>query len=201
MLSVCRNPSSHDAPANATLHLTDPDIETAGQLFSIFDILQNFDDVNEVQEALDGRLDPRMVAFVKKYDMKPILDAIKIHLYSLSAMFPPCGGEFVLVAAALGEWALCGRLVMTLDERDGDDEQDVRCTEMRQLLDWRGWTPYIIRQLLQISDKFLWAVCQAGTKHAKSSGYNQISYKGMGPDLAAIMQMYVCVSSVNAADV
>ena len=65
---------------------------------------------------------------------------------------------------------------------DLDDEH------MRQVVDWRGWTPEIIRDLSKISERFVWAVCQVGTKHAKLSGYGGISYANMGPDLAQIMK-------------
>jgi hypothetical protein len=140
-----------------------------------------------IGNELEYRLNVMMVRFARKYEMTSILDAIKLYLFTLMTKFPPTGGRFALVAAELKEWDMCGRLVMTLDPSTMTTGDDIGDKEMRQTLDWRGWTPEIIRELSDISEMFLWAVCQVGTKHAKASGYGQIPYGAMGPDLAKVM--------------
>ena len=170
-----------------TLRLTDPEFESAVSLSSIVPI------VKEQAEEDPGHwitirdyLDVNMVNFAQKYEMISTLNNIKLYLFKLAARFPPDGGQHVLVAATLGEWDVCGRLVMSLDGWQGY-EYTKKNAYMRQVLDWRGWTPDIIRDLSKISEKFLWAVCLVGTKHAKLSGYCRISYTDMGPDLARVM--------------
>jgi len=170
-----------------TLRLTDPEFESAVSLSSIVPI------VKEQAEEDPGHwitirdyLDVNMVNFAQKYEMISTLNNIKLYLFKLAARFPPDGGQHVLVAATLGEWDVCGRLVMSLDGWQWY-EYTKKNAYMRQVLDWRGWTPDIIRDLSKISEKFLWAVCLVGTKHAKLSGYGRISYTDMGPDLARVM--------------
>ena len=182
MLGTCATPDMQP-----TLHLTDPDFESAVSLNTILYLVkEQADDDPEYWHTIRYDLNVNMVNFVQKYEMISTLNEIKLYLFKSVSKFPPDGGQHVLVAATLGEWDLCGRLVMSLDSRheDGHMEKD---TYIRQVLDWRGWTPEIIRDLSKISDKFLWAVCQVGTKHAKLSGYGRISYTDMGPDLARVM--------------
>jgi len=183
MLETCASPDTQ-----ATLHLTDPDIESALPLFDSLMVIksQAENDHVELYHTFRDGLDMNMVNFAKKYDISSTLDAIKLHLFELASEFPPMGGRHVLVAATLEEWNLCGRLVMGLDAWQGNGWID--CDEhMRQMLDWRGWTPEIIQELSKISEKFLWAVCQVGTKHARAAGHGGISYAAMGPDLARVM--------------
>ena len=183
MFETCATPDTQP-----TLHLTDPEIESAVSLSSILTIVkEQADNDPEYWHTIRDDLDVNMVNFVLKYEMISTLNIIKIVLFESASRFPPDGGRHVLVAATLREWDLCGRLIMSLDARqrtmwDLDDEH------MRQVMDWRGWTPDIIRDLSKISEKFLWAVCLVGTKHAKLSGYGGISYANMGPDLAQIMK-------------
>ena len=182
MLETCATPDMQP-----TLRLTDPEFESAVSLSSILPIVkEQAEEDPEHWISIRDYLDVNMVNFAQKYEMISVLNNIKLYLFKLAAQFPPKGGQHVLEAATLGEWDLCGRLVMSLDSRheDGHMEED---TYIRQVLDWRGWTPEIIRDLSKISDKFLWAVCQVGTKHAKLSGYGRISYTDMGPDLARVM--------------
>ena len=182
MFETCATPDTQP-----TLHLTDPDFESAESLSAILCLVkEHAEDYPEYWHTLRDNLDVNMVHFVRKYEMISCLNMIKLYLFHLASQFPPEGGRHVLVAATLGEWNLCARLVMSLEAWQSymwmkDDEH------MRQVWDWRGWTPEIIRDLSKISDKFLWAVCQVGTKHAKLSGYGRISYTDMGPDLARVM--------------
>ena len=183
MFQTC---ATHDT--QPTLHLTDPEIESAVSLSSILSIVkEQADNDPEYWHTIRHDLDVNMVNFILKYEMIATLNIIKIFLFESASRFPPDGGRHVLVAATLGEWDLCGRLVMSLDAWQGNAWIGAH-EHMRQVLDWRGWTPDIIRDLSKISEKFLWAVCQVGTKHAKLSGYGGISYADMGPDLARIMR-------------
>jgi hypothetical protein len=176
-----------ESDTQATIHLSDPDFESADSLCAILAIIKDQAENNpEFHQIISIDLDINMVNFVKKYE-DSTMNAIKLHLFDLASEFPPDGGRHVLVAATLAEWNLCGRLVIALDGWQGNtwiEESD----RMRKVLDWRAWTPEIMRELSQISEKFLWAVCQVGTKHARAVGYGGISYADMGPDLARIMR-------------
>jgi hypothetical protein len=182
MIETCSGASSR-----AELRLTDAAFEKAADIEGILNVVESIiDEDPDIGDVFENHLDIAMVRFAQKYQMNSILDAIKINLFDLVTNFPPIGGRFVLVAASLEEWSLCGRLVMALDS-SGRSYPLYEEYDMRQALDWRGWTPKIILELSQISEMFLWAVCQVGTKHAKAAGYGQISYAMMGPDLAKIM--------------
>ena len=115
-----------------------------------------------------------------------MIDGISLHMFRAAAQFAPCGGLYSFVAAALKEWDLFGKLVMTLDESFGGNEENPREEQARRMLDWRAWTPSIVRPLSQIHDGLVWAICQVGTKHAKSLT-GQINFAAMGPDLARAM--------------
>jgi hypothetical protein len=169
------------------LRFTDPEIELGVNIDKVFRIVkQKDDDDPKLPQTIRDYLDDNVAYFFKKYEMTKIIVAIKRHLNELLNESPPSGGRHVLVAAILEDWDLCGRLVMTLDAWQGETfiEED---EYMRQMLDWRGWTPEIIRDLSKISQRFLWAVCQVGTKHAGASAHGGISYAALGPDLARVM--------------
>jgi hypothetical protein len=141
----------------------------------------------EFDRLLETHLRVSFIYFIRKYDMFPIIDSVRLHLFDLAAQFPAVGGNFALEAAALGEWDLFGRLVMTLDEAFVSGGDDVGQQRMRRKLDWRGWTPKIMQELSKINENLPWAVCQIGTKYAGASRRDTISYKAMGPDLANAM--------------
>jgi len=170
----------------AELRLTDPEIELGANLDKIFRIIsQQEDNDPKLPQTIRDYLDDKVAFFVNKYDMYSTIDAIKVHLNGLLNETPRTGGRHVFVAAILEDWELCGRLIATLDAWQGDiyiEEDEF----MRQMLDWRGWTPEIIRDLSRISTSFLWAVGQVGTKHAGASDRGGLSYAAMGSDLARV---------------
>jgi len=130
-------------------------------------------------------LDASVVAFAQKYEIISVVIAIKLHLFSLAAQYPTYGGEYVLVAASLKEWDLCGRLIGSLEySRDFETGEVIN---MRREMDWRGWTPAMIEELGKIGPKFAWAVCRAGTKCATLEGRGRIDYVAMGQELARLM--------------
>lgn len=185
MLATCKESSSGNP-----IRLSDTEFETAVTIEGILLVvksLEGHDDI-DLHDVIWIHLDLQLVSFAKKYDMRSILDAMKLHLFGLVTSFPPEGGEFVLVAAALREWDLCGRMIITLDQHLGRNGRDTLEKDMRKMLDWRGWSPDMMREITQIDENLPWAIIQAGTKHAKTSGYARISYAGMGPDLAEIMK-------------
>jgi hypothetical protein len=171
----------------AILRFTDPEVELGANLDKIFRIIsQQEDNDPRLSQTIRDYLDDKVAYFVKMYDMDSTIDAIKVHLNGLLNETPPTGGRHVFVAAILEDWELSGRLIATLDAWQGDiyiEEDEF----MRQMLDWRGWTPEIIRDSSKLSTRFLWAVCQVGTKHAGASDHGGISYAAMGPDLARVM--------------
>lgn len=170
----------------AILRFTDPEIELGANLDKIRIISQQEDNDPKIPHTIRDYLDDKVAFFVKNYDMYSTIDAIKVHLNGLLNETPPTGGRHVFVAAILEDWELYGRLVATLDAWQGDiyiEEDEF----MRQMLDWRGWTPEIIRDLTKISTRFLWAVGQVGTKHARASDQGGLSYAAMGSDLARVM--------------
>jgi hypothetical protein len=184
MLATCEQNSSGDS-----IHLSDAETETAATIEGILLVVETLErHGGYFREIFDQHLDLHLICFAKKYDMRSILDAMKLYLFGLVTSFPPEGGESVLVAAALREWDLCGRIIITLDQNIGRNGRDTLEKDMRKTLDWRGWTPETMREITQIDENLPWAIIQAGTKHAKTSGYGRISYAGMGPDLAEIMK-------------
>jgi hypothetical protein len=182
MLVLCETPSYP-----ATLRLTDTDFETESAVDIVLSAIRRPDKRdNTIADAVaEGcTLNADAVAFAKKYEMDWVLTAIKIFLYDHAIQYDdPWGGEYVMVAASLNEWVLCGRLLANLQETS-DDEDEV---EMRRMMDWRGWTPDIVKELNSIGPNFTWAVCQAGTKCATSNGQGRIDYKAMGKELAKLM--------------
>jgi hypothetical protein len=181
MLAVCETPSSP-----AALRLTDADFETVEAIDIALSAIGRGDnkDVSIAQSISEGCiLDVTAVSFAKKYEMASVLTAIKVYLYDLAVQYTPQGGEYVMVAASLKEWVLCGRLLANLQKASNYKEE----VKMRRMMDWRGWTPKIMEELYSIGTKFTWAVCQAGTKSATSDGRGRIDYKAMGEELANLM--------------
>lgn len=177
-----------EAGSKVEIQLTDPHFESSATLETILWIIRVIDDRMEVQHGLRDSLDVKMLLLAQKYEMDSIIDATRLYLFELACSFSSEGARFVLVAAMLEEWNVCGRFVMALDVWEGKNWMEEEA-HLRRMLDWRGWTPEIMKELSQVSDHFLWAVCQVGTKHARLSGQAGISYTDMGPDLARAMQM------------
>jgi len=181
MLATCDKSSSH-----ATLNLTNPGIEYAANLTIVLRVIEVVDQPVLFSETLIFNPSEDVVSFALKYEMKPVLDAVKLEIFSLVTSFPPRGSGFILSAARMKEWNLCGRLVTLLDdpvESYVDSEPGIHSHAdvnacMRRLFDWRSWTPASMRVLSEISEEFLWALCQTGTKHAQGNG--PINYKAMG---------------------
>jgi hypothetical protein len=122
-----------------------------------------------------------------KYDMKSIVAAIKVYLFGLAAQHPPNGGEHIIEAGLLREWALCGRLIASLDVTQSDEYGAL--VDMRRMMDWRGWTSLDMQMLRDVNPRFEWAVCKAGTKHAGANKSERISYEPMGEDVA---KLWIC---------
>ena len=153
MLASCDTASSE-----ATVRLTDSDFETSNELVIAFHVMESyamFDDWDLITDE-ECSLDPSVVDFAQKYEIDSMIIAIKLHLFSLAAQYPPAGGEYVLVAARLKEWGLCGRLFGSLEHSSDYDCGYV--TDMRREMDWRGWSPAMIEELGRIGHKFAWAV-------------------------------------------
>jgi len=174
------------------IRLTDDEIESAYNLARCMTVISYWTDEkhHEYQSSKWDRLvcypDLPMIFFAQKYEIQPMIDGIRLHMFRAAAQFSPRGGHFSFVAAALGEWGLFGKLVTTLDGSLGGDGESPSQEQARRMLDWRSWTPSTMRQLSQINDGLPWAICQVGTKHAKSLT-GQINYAAMGPDLARAM--------------
>jgi hypothetical protein len=183
--------------ASDTLQLTDSEIERSYHLRTALEIIATIDkdDSNATRNILNRFLSIQVVLFAKKYDIKSVISAIKVFLFGLATQYPPDGGKHCVEAAHLGEWALCGRLVETLEEWREDEPNGTMDT--RRMLDWRGWTPDIIDMLELVSRRFLWAVSQAGSKNVRNRSYGsgRIDYSGMGEDLANLMIMLVSPES------
>lgn len=192
--------------ASDTVTLTDPDFEHVELVRVILEIIDNFESDNEhdFRSVSDDQLSAELVFFAKKYDMKLVIHSIKMCLFGFIAQFPPRGGEHCMIAAHLGEWVLCLRLIESLDEWQGpdlDDEGEYPPVKlhMRKMLDWRGWTPEIMDTLGKVSTRFTWAICQAGT-HNTTTRADRIDYKSMGRDLASLMIMWIYISQVTTQE-
>jgi len=189
MLATCDKSSSH-----ATLNLTDPGVEYAANLTIVLRVIEVVNQPVLFSETLIFNSSDDMVSFALKYEMKSVLDAVKMEVFNLVTSFPPRGTGFILSAARIKEWNLCGRLVALLDhtiERPDESELDNyshtdNMVNMRKLFDWRSWTPASMRVLSEISEEFLWAVMQTGTRHTQGDG--PVSYKPMGQSLAFVMK-------------
>lgn len=183
MLNSCDKLSSE-----ATVRLTDPDFETANELVIALLAMEcptASDLWATIRYDQECCLDASVVAFAQKYEMNSVVVAIKIHLFSLAAQYPPDGGEYVLVAASLELWDLCGRLIGSLEQSRDDEDGEVKA--MRRQMDWRGWTPANMEELVNIGNEFAWAVCRAGTQCATLEGHGRIDYVAMGEELAKLM--------------
>jgi hypothetical protein len=182
MIATCGNTAD-------SVHLADLETEKACTLWHVFDMIHATEDDFYNAPAATYRLGitEEVAMFAKKYDMKFVTASIKNHLFALAAQYPPEGAGYCLVAAHLSEWALCGRLIETIGQ-DEDGHPTSGEKRMWRMLVWRGWTPEIIEALGKVSLRFVWAVCQAGTRHARSN-LAQISYHDMGEDLAKLMLM------------
>ena len=185
MLSI-----SNDDPSNA-VQLTDPDTEGSTTLEVALSILVDIDDgdPDSLYSVLEWSMDPSVVRFAQKYEMKIMIAAIKAFLFDSVTQYPPTGWQHILVAAVLGEWALCGRLIATLNHDMHNERDDVK--EMRRMMDWRGWRQDDLDALTQVGAKFVWAVCRAGMKHAGAKMDQRIDYEAMREDVAKLMMMSV----------
>ena len=180
------------------VELTDPDTESDIVLDVALEILVGIDDENSksVHDKL-YHMTLSIIRFAQKYEIKSMIAAIKVYLFSSVAQYPPVGGDHTLVAAVLGEWALCGRLIATLD----NDRHDVSeaMEEMRRMMDWRGWQQDDLTELAKVGAKFVWAVCRAGTKHAGPKMDQRIKYEAMGEDIAKLMTLSVHCHPLSTA--
>ena len=183
--------SISDHALSNTVQLTDPDTERGYTLCKALEILVAIDDddSNSLHSTLERLMDPPVVRFAQKYEMKILIAAMKAYLFNSVTQYPPEGGEHILAAAVLGEWALCGRLIATLDHNMYNDPTAVAM--MRQRMDWRGWTQGDVWELTKVDPKFAWAICRAGTKHAGVKKDRRINYEGMGEDVAKRMMWSV----------
>jgi len=181
MVATCHNTSDE------IVRLTDRALEQSHPLQAVLEIIVAIDrnDSKLFTEYIQDNLCPSIVSLALKYEMKSVVAEIKMFLFSLIAQWPPKGGEFVLEAAQLGEWSLCGRLVASLNIARRDEEYEVK--EMRRMLDWRGWTPDIMDELGRVGARFSWAVCYAGTHHSGQNKHQRISYESLGQELARLM--------------
>ena len=174
------------------IRLTDSVLEWADNLRTCFAVIERLTDDDDHNNNSVWRLyrcsDLPMIFFAQKYEIKPMIDGIRLYMFRAATQFSPRGGCFSFVAAALGKWDLFGKLVMSLDESLRGNGESPREEQARRMLDWRAWTPTIVRQLSQINDGLPWAICQVGTKHANSLT-GQINYAAMGPDLARVMHL------------
>jgi len=105
IISTCGNTSSN------VVHLGDHDVEDSFEVETILKCIiaiENSDSDNLVY-LIEDRLTSQTIRFAIKYEMKLVIAEIKMFLFSLIAQWPPKGGQFVLEAAHLAEWSLCGK--------------------------------------------------------------------------------------------
>jgi len=180
MISVCNDSSK-------TLHMTDSDFETFWHLSEILASVEKLDnqDAGAGWPGYPGLSLKTCILFAQKYDMKSVIAAVKLSLNENLTRYPPKGGEHFLDAALLGEWNLCGRLIGVLDHQENLDRDELR--GFRQILDWRYWTIDTMHDIGQVGSKFLWAVCQAGTKQVVYGKAGEIKYVDLGKDIAELM--------------
>ena len=177
MISACHDSSS-------ILHMTDSEFEDAWTLRVILSTIRFIEeqDPSSCGSVLPFRFKKINVSFALKYDMKQVIAAIKLSMYEDIAQYPPKGGKYFLNAALLGEWNLCGRLIGTLEPSVNLDYMWIR-----QRLDWRYWTLDIMHEIGQVGSKFVWAVCEAGTKQIVYGKASEISCPELGEDIARLM--------------
>lgn len=106
------------ASTSDTVTLTDPEIECCSSVRAILSVIDTFDDdePNGNQIVFELEMCAGLVLFANKYEMKSVINSIKATLFDLVTRYPPRGGNHFISAAHLGEWALCGRLIETLNE-------------------------------------------------------------------------------------
>jgi len=127
-----------DKTVSNAVHLTDPDIERGFAISNVLDILVDigkyvWKDLDYYEERF---MSPSAARFALKYEVNSVIAAMKAWLFRSVAQYPPEGGEYILEAAVLGEWALCGRLIASLDHAPNFDLG--RMTPMLRMMDWRG---------------------------------------------------------------
>ena len=187
MISISNHDQYHDL-SNA-VQLSDHDTEDSYTLNTALKILVDVDDEDSksLSDNLENNMTPSVVRFAQKYEMKSMIAAIKAYLFRSIAQYPPVGGAHTLVAAILGEWVLCGRLIATLS----NDMPTNSCAvwEMRRMMDWRRWRQDHLDELTKVGSRFVWAVCRAGTKHAGPKMDQRIKYEAMGEDVAKLMTL------------
>lgn len=180
MISVCKDISN-------TVYLTDRDYENAYEVNKVLSLIirseeQNHGACTSLLRFIQGR---KVILFAQKYEMKWVIATITLTLHGLVSRYPPEGGEHFLDAAFLGEWNLCGRLIGVLDHQEKLDHDDM--LDIREMLDWRYWTLDSMNAIGKVDSKFVWAVCQAGTKQVGGGKTEEIQYEELGEDVAKLM--------------
>jgi hypothetical protein len=183
MVSACNDTSN-------IVQLSDSDLEISCRLRDAFELIVSIedDDPKVSDSVVESSCRRETILFAQKYEIKSIISAIKLYLLSLVTRYPPEGGEYFLTAAQMGEWTLCGRLIGALEHRPHDwDSWDFDSFHI--MLDWRRWTPSTMDWLGRMGTKFVWAICQAGTKQAGASKAVVINPVELGKDVATLMMM------------
>jgi len=162
------------------INLSDPDIETGVVIKSFLDIC-----FHQEYQVLDRKVAGNVIDFAQKYEFNTELDRIELALFRRLLANPQCGYKYLFLAAALGNWQLCGLCISSLQPCMGADLDTIqgRMTTCRAI-DLKTQDLADFRDIYRFGPSFTMGMVKAGDLARKGSS---IDYPTMGKVFTQLM--------------
>jgi hypothetical protein len=163
MLTIDRSSSTI---TTKIINFADPDIETGVVIKSFLDIC-----LYQEYKSLDGPVGNAIIGFVLKYEFKIELDRIELALFRQMQITPKRGFKYFYLAAALGNWPLCGSCIQSLSEDPSYwDQQDMLSrSDLCRDLDIRMVDLEGFKNISRFGPEFTLCLLKAGDEAKKGS--------------------------------
>ena len=178
MLPIDRSSSTN---TSKVINFADPDIETGVVIKSFLDIC-----LHQEYTSLEGPTASAIIGLALKYEFKIELDRIELALLRQMQITPSRGFKYFYLAAALGDWPLCGSCIQSLSEDPSYwDQQDmlsrsVLCRDLDiRLVDLEGF-----KNISRFGPEFTLSLLKAGDAARKGSN---MDWQVMGKLLTRMM--------------
>jgi hypothetical protein len=171
MLAIERS-SPSDLPK--VINFTDTDIETGVVIKSFLDIC-----FHQEYQVLDRKVAGAVIDFAHKYEFNMELDRIELALFRRMAVNPQCGYKYLFLAAALGNWQLCGMCIGSVHANPPSSDLDAIQSRiiMSRILEVKTQDLSGFRDVYRFGPEFTMSVIKAGDQARKGS---LIDYQVMG---------------------